>query len=196
MKNIIRLTLISLIALAMVSCGAAKKAALQAAQEETMKETKIEIPLSGPQYMTDENYFRATSNSTSRDMALAKEVAMHEARLALANDVKAAIQNVTKSYVDKYGNEDEYKHYQRMGVTVAEIVLPGSTLVAEELYRLADGTYRYHVCMQLSKEEIVKEALKEVQEAEAKAAEEADATHKANEASFEEFFVEAIKSAR
>lgn len=195
MKKMIGIAAMSVLMLTIVSCGAAKKAARQAV---TAGEQKIEIPLDGPQYRTDSGYFRETTSAVSKDMAAAKQIAVHEARQAMANTVQSTVQSVIKSYLDQISSSadksgDAYRHFQSMGVTISNLSLSGAEIVGEELYRLADGSYRYHVCLQLSKDALAKQAAKTAEETAKEAAEKSKEEHKFNEKEFEEFFMGAIK---
>lgn len=199
MKRIIEIAVMSALMVTIVSCGTTKKAALQAAQQSMdTGEQKVEIPLNGPQYRTDSEYFRETASAVSKDMAIAKQVAVHEARQAMANTVQSTVQSVIKSYLDQISTSadmsgDTYRHFQSMGVTISNLSLSGTELVGEELFRLTDGSYRYHVCLQLSKDSLAKQAAKTAEEAAKEAADKSIEEHKFNEKEFEELFVGAIK---
>lgn len=195
MKKNIGIAVMSVFMLTIVSCGTAKKAVQQAV---TAGEQKIEIPLGGPQYKTDSEYFRETASAVSKDMAAAKQIAVHEARQAMANTVQSTVQSVIKSYLDQISSSadksgDAYRHFQSMGVTISNLSLSGTEIVGEELYRLADDSYRYHVCLQLSKDALAKQAAKAVEEASKEAKDKLKEEHKFNEKAFEDFFMGAIK---
>ena len=194
MKRIIEIAAMSALMLTIVSCGTAKKAA----QAMNTNEQKVEIPLDGPQYRSDSEYFRETTSAISKDMAIAKQMAVHDARQAMANTVHSTVQSVIKSYLDQIStgmdmSGDAYRHFQGMGVSISNLSLSGTELVGEELFRLADGSYRYHVCLQLSKDSLAKHAEKIAKEAAKDAADKSIDEHKFNEKEFEDFFVGAIK---
>lgn len=207
MKRIIKLAVLIVLAVATVSCGAAKRAALQTVNEAnaSMDGQKVDIPLDGLQYMTDAEYFRHVSSGISTDKAVAKKIAEQNARQGMANLIRSFIQSVVKNYTDQTrgtsnDGKSPYAHFQDMAVTVADISLSGSEIAGQELYRLSDGSYEYHICLQLSKGALAKQALevakKAAEQAEAEAASAADEEHKFNEKAFEEFFVEQIKIAK
>lgn len=199
MKKIIEIVAMSALLLTIVSCGAAKKAV-----QETLSNSgkqKVEIPLDGPQYLTDAEYFRAVNSGISKNMDIAKDIALQNARILIANMVQASIQTVVKQYRDQLsGSADEtgdfYEHYQRMGVTISNVNVSGAELVGQELYQLQNGAYEYHVCLQLSKGYIAKQAVEAAKKYEEKEKSESLKEHKFNEKEFEAFFVEAIKVAK
>lgn len=142
-----------LLSLLATGCGSSKKAAGPAAM--TPAETEVAIPLSGPEYASNADYWRAVQMGTSKDAAMAKKVAMQNARQELA----AAVQHDVKSVIENYGqnaamgsNNENEGLYQELARTVVNQQMNGVELVGEKLFRLEDGSYRYHVCLQMSKD--------------------------------------------
>lgn len=88
---------------------------------------------------------------------MAKKVAMQNAR----QDLAATVQHEVKAVIENYGqnaavgakNENEAL-YQEMARTVINQQMNGVELVGEKLFRLEDGSYRYHVCLQMSRESL------------------------------------------
>lgn len=118
-------------------------------------EVEVSIPLSGAEYRTDAEYWRSVQQGVSPDMSMAKKVAMQNARQELA----AAIKVQVRAVIDNYGkntaateNIEVVNMYEEQAYAVIDQTLTGATLAAEKLFRLSDGNYRYHVCLQLDKE--------------------------------------------
>lgn len=141
-----------LLSLLATGCGSSKKVTGPATMTPT--ETEVAIPLSGPEYASNADYWRAVQMGTSKDASMAKKVAMQNARQELA----AAVQHDVKSVIENYGrnaavgsNNENEGLYQELARTVVNQQMNGVELVGEKLFRLEDGSYRYHVCLQMSK---------------------------------------------
>ena len=102
----------------------------------------------------------------SKDLANAKKIALQNSRQSIAAMVHAAV----KMLVDNYAatqNADatsviDGNDLQELGRTVVDTQLSGLEVVEEKAFRQPDGTYRYHVCMQLDKDNLSK-AMSKVQ---------------------------------
>lgn len=155
MKQNLWFASVLLLALACASCASSKKA--PKTMPVTTGEIEVTIPLGGPEYKTDAEHWRAVQMGTSKDVAMAKKVAMQNARQELAatvqHDVKAVIENYGQNAAMGTNNENEAL-YQEMGRTVVNQQMNGVELVGEKLFKLEDGSYRYHVCLQMSKENL------------------------------------------
>jgi hypothetical protein len=139
------------------SCGSAKTAASPNGLTEQV------IPLSGPQYRTDASYFRAVQSGKSKDMAMAKKIALQNARQELAANLKTNIRLVIENYNSnrQLPSEDVTTTNSQMTELAYSVVnerLLGSALSEEKLFTTATGEYQYFVCVELNKAEL-KQAL-------------------------------------
>ena len=93
-------TLIGAIALVLaagaVSCSSSKKAVGPAAPAGMVEEA---IPLSGPQYRSDAEYYRAVQNGVSTERSTAQKIAMQNCRQDLAAAIQADVKTVIENYV-------------------------------------------------------------------------------------------------
>ena len=151
MKKIFYWTGVLTLTLFCASCASSKKAAAPV----TPGEIEVAIPLSCPEYRSDAEYWRAVQTGTSKEMSMAKKVAAQNARQELA----ATVQHKIKAVIENYGqnaslgaNNENETLYQEMARTVINQQMNGVELVGEKLFRLEDGTYRYHVCLQMNRE--------------------------------------------
>lgn len=149
MKKFLFTALFIVAAVMLSSCSASRKLAKIAESE-----TEVSIPLSGPEYSTDENYWRVTQLGSSKDMSMAKKIAMQNARQELAALVQSQIKLVIENYgqnvaLDK--NNTNESLYEELGRTVVVQSLVGAELAGEKMFKLGTGSYRYHVCLQMSK---------------------------------------------
>ena len=146
-------TLIGAIALVLaagaVSCSSSKKAVGPAAGmvEEA-------IPLSGPQYRSDAEYYRAVQNGVSTERSTAQKIAMQNCRQDLAAAIQADVKTVIENYVKNQdtGISAEHKsQYQELAYTAVNQQLRDVQIVEEKMFRQDNGSMRYYVCMQLPK---------------------------------------------
>ncbi len=139
------------VALACASCSSSKKASKSQVPAGMTEEV---IPLSGPQYRSDAEYYRAVQNGVSPERSMAQKIAMQNARQELAAAVKADLAQVTENYARSQQMEAN-KSYQsqmtEMAYTVVDQQLANVGVVAEKLYRESDGSFRYYVCLEMSK---------------------------------------------
>jgi len=152
-----KLLFAALIGLAAASCGSPKQATKPIAQDDV----EVAIPLSGPEYRSDSEYWRAVQSGTSTDVAMAKKVAMQNARQELAATVQHQLQAVIENYGQNAaagGNTEHEALYEELARTVVNQQMNGVEIVGEKLYRQADGKYRSHVCLQMSKNAVVENA--------------------------------------
>lgn len=133
------------------SCSSSKKASKSPVPAGMTEEV---IPLSGPQYRSDAEYYRAVQNGVSTERSMAQKIAMQNARQDLAAAVKADLAQVTENYARSQHMEAN-KSYQsqmtEMAYTVVDQQLANVGVVDEKLYREADGSFRYYVCLEMSK---------------------------------------------
>lgn len=127
----------------------------QQISHKPVKETEVAIPLSGKDYRSDDKFWRVVQSGVSPDMSMAKKVALQNARQEMAATIKAEV----KAVIDNYGknmavteNIDVVNMYEEQAYTVVDQVLTGTALVGEKLFKLSDGTYRYHVCIEINRE--------------------------------------------
>ena len=142
-------TLIGAIALLLaagaVSCSSSKKASGPAAPAGMVEEA---IPLSGAQYRSNAEYYRAVQNGVSTERSTAQKIAMQNCRQDLAAAIQADVKLVIENYVKNQdtGVSAEHKsQYQELAYTAVGQQLRDVQVVEE------NGSFRYYVCMQLPK---------------------------------------------
>lgn len=137
----------------MTSCGASRR--LSSISEG---EREVNLIFNGPEYRTDKDYFRDNGIGVSKDIANAKKIAVQNARQAIAAMVQSAIQVAVDNYAATQNADAsdviDGNDLEELGRTVVNTQLSGLEIVEEKAFSQADGTFRYHVCMQLSKESI------------------------------------------
>lgn len=148
-------TLLGAIALVLaagaVSCSSSKKVAGPAAPAGMVEEA---IPLSGPQYRSNAEYYRAVQNGVSTERSTAQKIAMQNCRQDLAAAIQADVKMVIENYVKNQdtGVSAEHKsQYQELAYTAVNQQLRDVQIVEEKMFRQDNGSMRYYVCMQLPK---------------------------------------------
>lgn len=144
-----------LFSVAICLCGMNGCKSKQALAKPEKGEVEIAIPLSGPQYQSDAENWRVVQQGVSPDMSMAKKVALQNARQELAATIRVQVRAV----IDNYGkntavtdNIDVVNMYEEQAYSVIDQTLAGAELVGEKLYKLENGNYRYHVCLQVNKQ--------------------------------------------
>jgi hypothetical protein len=155
-KSLRSLMFFGLIALflapAMQSCKSKKETVAAPAGEE-----RIEMYCSGPQYFSNDEYFRANDVAESNNQSMAKRKAMSNARLRLAGDIETTMKAVIDNYFSSYATNaaiEDVERYEGMSREVVNQRLNGIRTICEEYTRTADGNYKCYVAIELAGDEI------------------------------------------
>lgn len=139
-------------ALLFVSCGSGKKL-----PPRSEGEVQVQIPLSGKAYQSDNKFWRAVQEGTSPDVSLAKKIALQNARQELASIINSEVKALIENYSQQTTQDGDLKYktaYEEIASTLISQKLSSVETIGEELIRTADGKYRYHICIQMSRENI------------------------------------------
>ena len=130
-------------------------------------DVEVNIPLSSPEHRSDKKFWRAVQMGTSTDVSMAKKVALQNAR----QDLAATVQSQIKAVIENYGQNasmgaktQNETLYQELTTTVINQTLIGAELKDEKLIKTAEGSNRYHVCLQISKEEVGEQIIEKLSE--------------------------------
>lgn len=155
MKRILVFGMLAVFALASVSCGPSKRTT-----SVTKGEKEVNLIFNGPEYRSDKKYFRDNGFGVSKDLANAKKIATQNARQSIAAMVQSAVELLVDNYAASQSANGtdviDGNDLQELGRTVVKTQLSGLEVVEEKAFRQSDGTFRYHVCMQLSKDSLSK----------------------------------------
>jgi hypothetical protein len=120
---------------------------------------EVSVPLSGKEYETDKNYFRARQSGKSPDLATAKKIALQNAKTELAGNVQSLMKVVIDNYTnqrtvgDKQEFENKLEEYSR---SVINETLSDVKIIGEKVFKETDGKYTYWIAIEMSKEPVVK----------------------------------------
>lgn len=159
MKNFCYVLGVAIVSMLM-GCGGQK------ALVQTQGDVEVVVPCSGPEYMTDKSYFRASAMGFSNDMMMAKKKALAEARAELATSVNAAVKRVTDNYASSYqlGEQEEARsRFQDLARVVVNEKLAGTRVICEKTMKTPEGAYKVYTAVELAGEEIAKSMQNRIQ---------------------------------
>jgi hypothetical protein len=159
MKNYYKITstmMLAAIALAVVISGCKSKE--KAASTKDQGETLIEVYCSGPEFQSNNEYFRASQVGESVDQATAKKKAMSNTRADLA----AAIETQVKGVIDNYVNSREMNNLEeaeeRFESLTREVInqkLTGVKTICEKTTKTSSGNYKTYLALELAGDELM-----------------------------------------
>ena len=116
----------------------------------------VKIPLSGKEYSSNNEYWRAKQSGKSDDMSMARKVAMQNARQELGTSIEAQLKAFMENYSQNFDDKAKAA-YEELGTTTVKQALRNIEVAGEECLQYQDGTYVYHICLQISKLQVMKE---------------------------------------
>ena len=148
--------MIAALALAVVVSGCKSKE--KAASTKDQGETLIEVYCSGPEFQSNNEFFRANQVGESVDQATAKKKAMSNARAELA----AAIETQVKGVIDNYVNSREMNNLEeaeeRFESLTREVInqkLNGVKTICEKTTKTSSGNYKTYIALELAGDELM-----------------------------------------
>jgi hypothetical protein len=134
-------------------CGSHKKAI-----SPTPGMAKVSLPLSGSEYKTNKEYFRAKSSGKSPDLVTAKKIALNNAKAEIAGLIQTTIKSVTDNYTNQRSitkAQDFVNKFENLSREVVSQQLSDINIVGEEVFKDKIGTVEYWVAIAISKETIL-----------------------------------------
>jgi len=159
MKSYYKITsamMLAALVLAVVISGCKSKE--KAASTKDQGETLIEVYCSGPEFQSNNEYFRASQVGESVDQATAKKKAMSNTRADLA----AAIETQVKGVIDNYVNSREMNNLEeaeeRFESLTREVInqkLTGVKTICEKTTKTSSGNYKTYIALELAGDELM-----------------------------------------
>lgn len=121
-------------------------------------EVAIATYCSGPEYFSDNEYFRANNSGESTSQSMAKKKAMSNARLDLAAAIETRVKAVIDNYFSSYTSGpdiDDKERYEGLSREVINQELNGIRTKCEQFTKLANGNYKCYVAIELAGDEIL-----------------------------------------
>ena len=121
--------------------------------------TEVSLPLSGKEYKSDEENFRAVQSGKSIDLATAKKIALQNARTELAGNVESTMKAVIDNYTNQrtVGDKQEFESkFEEQSRLVINQTLNDVKIIGEKTFKETDGKFTFWVAIEMSKEPIVR----------------------------------------
>ena len=112
---------------------------------------------------SDSNYFRASANSTSSNINLAREKALAEAKTQIAKQIINTTSLIANKYAEEYKIADKQafaKKMEQAANQTSDIVLKGILPTCEK-YSETNGRYTAYVSTEISKQLVATELTKQ-----------------------------------
>lgn len=152
MKNLTKLSFILVAVAAIIIAGCKGKEKLPTGEQEVI------VPCSGPDYFTNNKYFRANSIGESQDQVTSKKKALTNARNELAQSISTTVKTVTDNYVNsrEMNNKEQVEErFESLNREVVDQTITGVRTLCEKLVKTEQGTYKTYVAIELSADELV-----------------------------------------
>ncbi len=149
-----RFFLLGLALLGLASCGSKAPAAYGA------DDIEINIPCSGIEYSSSEDYFRSNAMGISNSLEIANQKAMASARQRLAASIETTVKSITDNYTSSYENDQQEEARGRFQSISREVVsqkLTGVRVICQKVTQSPDGRYKSYVAIELAGDEIANE---------------------------------------
>lgn len=138
----------------MPACKSSKNVAKPVS--EGMQE--ITVPLSGKEYQSTKELFRAKSVGKSPDIATAKKIALTNAKAELAGLITTTIKSVTHNYTNQRSVADAQDFENKFDNLTKEIVaqqLNNVSIIGEKVFKDKAGTVEYWVAVEMATESVI-----------------------------------------
>ena len=135
----------------MQSCKSKKEA--QVSDDEVL----IQTYCSGPEYFTNNEYFRANSIGESTDQVMSKKKALSNAKAELAGSIETTVKAVIDNYFSSHeanNVEDIREKYEGLSREVIKQELSGIKTICEKQTKTKQGTYKTYIAIELAGDEI------------------------------------------
>jgi hypothetical protein len=152
MKNLIKLSFILVAVAAIIIAGCKGKEKLPQGEQEVI------VPCSGPDFFTNNKYFRSNSIGESQDQVTSKKKALTNARNELAQSISTTVKTVTDNYVNsrEMNNKEQVEErFESLNREVVDQTITGVRTLCEKLVKTGNGTYKTYVAIELSADELV-----------------------------------------
>ena len=153
----------------------------------TKGRVEVTTQMSGPQYRANSEYWREVSTGSSDEMAMAKKVAVSNARQLLAASIEVEVKSFMENYAQNIGGKAQ-SIYEELTRTSVQQTMRDIEVVDEKYFQNEDGSYECWVCLQISKVRVERELEAQIaKEAELKLQFDRERFRKAYEAEFQQF---------
>ena len=153
MKRIVIFSGIVLVAFLSINCSGPKKIV----KEKESGTEEVILPLSGKEYNSDKEYYRAKSLGKSKDIATAKQTALINAKAEISSLIQSTLKTVTDNYTNQRSTGDAQDFENKFETITREVTnreLVDVSIIGEKLLKTGPS-YEYWVAIEVSKEAIL-----------------------------------------
>jgi len=121
-------------------------------------EVEVTMYCSGPEFQTNNEYFRASQVGESLDQAVSKKKALSNAKAELASSIETTMKATFDNYVNsrELNNIEEVEErYEGLSREVVNQKLNGIRTICEKLTKTTDGKYKTYIAIELAGDEIM-----------------------------------------
>lgn len=160
MKTMVQRIKIGKAAIVILAAGLAlgackKKEEVQAPAGEVL----INEYCAGPEYFSNDEFFRSNGLGESMDQATAKKKAFSNARADLASAINTTIQGTIDNYVNsrEFNNREEVEErFEGLTREVLDQELTGTKTICQKAVKVTEtGNYKYYVAIELSGQDLI-----------------------------------------
>jgi hypothetical protein len=156
-SRIARKALMVMMAAALVTSCKKKKETVQA---PPAGEVLINEYCAGPEFFSNNEFFRSNGIGESMDQATAKKKAFSNARADLASSINTTIKGTIDNYVNsrEFNNREEVEErFEGLTREVINQQLNGTKTICQKVVRVtSNNNFKYYVALELSGQELLK----------------------------------------
>ncbi len=146
--------LFSIAAMAIAYVGCKNKKSIQ----KSTGSTEITLPLTGKDYQSDKDFFRAKQSGKSPDLATSKKIGLQNAKSEMAGNIQTTIKKVTDQYTNQrsVGDKQDFENkFEELAREVTNQTLTDVKIIGEKVFKETDGSYTYWIAVEASKQSIL-----------------------------------------
>lgn len=128
-----------------------------ASTPDSRGEVRIVEYCSGPDFLTNGEYFRASATGTSPQREIAKKIARQNAEATLARAVEATVEIVAENQATQLGydtKEEATSKFNELSRTIVNKKLTGAITICQELTMTEDKKFIAYLAIELSGSEL------------------------------------------
>lgn len=140
-------------ALMFASCSGTKKVV----KEKEEGTVEVILPLSGKEYQSDKDNYRAKSSGKSPDIATSRKIALNNAKAEIAGLISSKIKSVTQNYTNQRSvtdSQDFENKFENLATEAVNQQLVDVQIIGEKLLK-SGSTYECWIAISVSKKAIL-----------------------------------------
>ena len=144
----------AILALGLTSCKGEKETT---STPDSRGEVRLIEYCSGPEFLTNGEFFRASATGSSPQREIAKKIARQNAEATLARAVEATIEIVAENQATQLGfntTEEATSKFNELSRTIVNKQLTGAVTICQELTMTEDNKYIAYLAVELSGQNI------------------------------------------